>query len=71
MATPEQTAQLNEARAARHKLMTGTAVVRVAKNGLTVEYTRANLYELNSYIQQLEQTVEGIGARRAPAGVSF
>lgn len=71
MATAEQTAQLSEARAARHKLMTGTSVVRVTRNGMAVEYTRASLYELNAYIQQLEQIVEGQGTRRPPTGFRF
>lgn len=71
MATAEQTAQLAEARIARHKLMTGTAVVRVNKDGLSVEYTRSNLIELNYYIEQLERVVEGSGRRRGPAGAIF
>ena len=71
MANAEQTAQLNEARTARHKLMTGTAVVSVNKDGMSVSYTRANLSELNYYIEQLERVVEGSGRRRAPAGVRF
>lgn len=71
MATAEQIAQLNEARAARHKLMTGTTVVRVSKDGMSVDYTRANLSELNYYIEQLERVVDGSGRRRAPAGVRF
>ena len=71
MATAEQTAQLSEARAARHKLITGTAVVRVNRNGMAVEYTRASLDQLNAYIQQLEQVVEGKGARRPPVWFRF
>ncbi|QJR79613.1 hypothetical protein CA267_001780 [Alteromonas pelagimontana] len=71
MATVEQTQQLAEARAARHKLMTGTAVVRVNKDGMSVEYTRATLTQLNEYIDALARVVEGTGRRMPPAGVRF
>jgi len=66
--------QLSEARSARHKLLTGTAVVKVNKggvSGMSVEYTSANLYELNAYINELEMVVNGTSKRRAPARFSF
>lgn len=71
MASTEQITQLTEAKNARHKLMTGTAVVRVNKDGLSVEYTRASLRELTAYIETLELAVNSVGNRRAPAGVRF
>jgi len=74
MATIDFATQLEEARSARHKLLTGTAVVKVNKGGISgvsVEYTKANLYELNAYINELETKVNGKGMRRSPAGFSF
>ncbi|MCH2058131.1 MAG: gpW family protein [Thalassotalea sp.] len=74
MAMADVEKQLSEARAARHKLLTGTAVVKINKGGLSgmsVEYSKANLYELNAYISELETKVNGIGMRRPPAGISF
>ena len=63
--------QLEEAQQARHKLLTGTRVVKINKDGLSVEYTSANLYELTAYISELEAKVNGVGRRRAPAGFRF
>jgi hypothetical protein len=71
MATTEQINQLAEAQAARHKLMTGTAVVKVTKDGMTVEYTQGSLRQLINYIETLNQIVNGTGKRRPPAGVRF
>jgi hypothetical protein len=71
MATTEKVNQLAEAHAARHKLLTGTRVVKVTKDGMTVEYTSSSLGELNTYIQNLETIVNGVNKRRPPAGVRF
>ncbi|MFC4699381.1 gpW family head-tail joining protein [Glaciecola siphonariae] len=66
-----QSAQLDEAISARHKLLTGGTVAKVTKDGTTVEYTRASLPELSRYIESLSQSVNGRSNRRAPAGVRF
>lgn len=63
--------QLEEAQQARHKLLTGTRVVKINKDGLSVEYTSANLFELNAYINELETKVNGVGRRRSPVGFRF
>ena len=71
MAVNEKAIKLAEAQRALHKLVTGTAVVKVTKDGMTVEYTQSNLSELKHYIERLELEVNGLGSRRAPAGVMF
>jgi hypothetical protein len=62
-------AQLQEARNALHSLMTGKQVVRIQKNGRSVEYTAINKRELEQYINQLERQADN-NKRRRPAGVS-
>ncbi len=61
-------AQLIEARNALHALMTGKQVVRIQKNGRSVEYTATSKRELEQYINQLERQADS-GKRRRPAGV--
>lgn len=63
-------AQLDEARAALHQLMTGKKAVKVQKDGRSVEYTPININALRQYIQQLETTVLSTNRRR-PARVSL
>jgi hypothetical protein len=70
MATTNQ-ALLDEAISARHKLMTGGAVVKVTKDGMTVEYTRSTLPQLNAYIDELTTVSGGASKRRQPAGFRF
>ena len=60
--------QLDEARAARHALVTGTKAVKVQKDGRSVEYTPASLPQLEKYIQYLE-TQLGVTRVRRPMGV--
>lgn len=58
--------QLQEARAAYHALMTGTAVVEFRdQNGETVKYGQANANKLAIYIQELERKL-GLNAARGP-----
>lgn len=57
--------QLDQARNARHQIITGTKAVKVQKDGRSVEYNQANLYQLERYIQQLEAELEGGSVRRA------
>jgi hypothetical protein len=53
MATPAQ--QLEEAKAARHKLATGQlARVFMDQNGERVEFLATNIATLDAYIQKLE-----------------
>ena len=60
--------QLLEARNALHALMTGKRVVRIQKNGRSVEYTATSKRELQEYIFQLESQANS-SKRRRPAGV--
>jgi hypothetical protein len=63
--------QLAEAKAAKHKLVTGTlARVFVDQNGERVEYTATNLDRLNLYIRELEGAITPTLARR-PLGFTF
>lgn len=61
-------AQLNEAQAAYHQLMTGTAKVRVRYGEREVEYTRAKAGDLAAYIAGLKQQL-GLGGGRRAFGV--
>lgn len=68
MATTET--QLAEARQALHKLLTGRSVVSVQIDGVTTQYSQANLPALRSYIESLEFDLGIKSARRVrPAGV--
>lgn len=60
--------KLEQARLAKHQIITGTKAVKVQKDGRSVEYNQANLYQLESYIQQLESEL-GSGKLRRPMGV--
>lgn len=62
---------LDEARLARHKLMTGKSAEVVQKDGRKVQYTPASLPDLERYIATLEGETTGRSFRRGPAGVSF
>lgn len=65
--------QLNEARDAYHKLMTGQAVVSIQRDGKTVQFAQADRPALRAYIMELEgqlSTSGGAGNRR-PARVSL
>ncbi len=61
MATQQQ---LTEARDALHALMTGKAVVSVTFNGRTVQYSKAEISALESYIARLERELAGAKPRR-------
>lgn len=54
-------AQLEEARAARHKILTGTKAVKIQRGDRQVEYNPTNLPALESYIAELESA---LGLRR-------
>lgn len=56
---------LEEAKEALHKLMTGKQVVSVQKDGRTVTFTSASLSELRSYISNMESQL-GLQSRRRP-----
>jgi hypothetical protein len=60
--------QLEEAQQALHALMTGRRVVKIQKDGRSVEYTATSKQDLEHYINQLESQAD-IGKRRRPAGV--
>lgn len=59
--------QLLEARNAYHNLLTGQAVVRIQRDGKTVEFSQASKKDLAEYIASLESQLGGAGRRRPPA----
>ncbi|MBV1842716.1 MULTISPECIES: gpW family protein [Photobacterium] len=65
-------ARLDEAEHAYHQIQTGTMAVSIQKGDRRVEYNRANVHELRSYIDDLKMQL-GITnvRRRRPAGVGF
>ena len=63
--------QLAEAKAAYHKLMTGQSVVRIQRDGKTVEFRAADRSELRAYITELENQLNPGVVRRRPAKLSF
>lgn len=71
MATPAQ--QLEEARTARHKLVTGQlARVFMDQNGERVEFVATNIAQLDAYIRELESQVSPmLGGLRAPRPIGF
>lgn len=70
MATTQEL--LDEARTARHKLVTGQLPrVFMDQNGERVEYTATNIAALDAYIRQLEAEVAGLPRARKPMGFIF
>ncbi|HEB6949737.1 TPA: gpW family protein [Salmonella enterica subsp. enterica serovar Hvittingfoss] len=61
-------AELIEARAALHDLMTGKRVATVQKDGRRVEFTATSVGDLKKYIADLEVSLR-TGGRCRPAGV--
>lgn len=62
--------ELDEARAALHRLITGTSTVSIQRDGKRVEFKPADRADLVAYIDRLEQSSgQGLGRRRGPAGV--
>ncbi|EAW0248970.1 gpW family protein [Salmonella enterica] len=61
-------AELIEARAALHDLMTGKRVATVQKDGRRVEFTATSVSDLKKYIAEMEASLK-TGGRRSPAGV--
>lgn len=66
------------AQEARAKLVSGTAVVEVWRDGRRMKFNEANLGDLNAYISDLERQIEeieggaaGRPARRRYIGISF
>lgn len=56
--------RLTEARTKRHEIATGRAIKRfVDQNGETVEYSAANLGDLDTYIRSLEELLNPCLAR--------
>lgn len=69
-------AQLKDAEAAYHRLMTGTSArVVVDQNGERVEFTATNRQQLYAYIQGLKSKLglltPGCGAPLGPASFTF
>ncbi|ECJ2666375.1 phage tail protein [Salmonella enterica] len=61
-------AELYEARAALHDLMTGKRVATVQKDGRRVEFIATSVGDLKKYITEMEASLK-TGGRRGPAGV--
>ncbi len=61
-------AELIEARAALHDIMTGKRVATVQKDGRRVEFTATSVSDLKKYIAEMEASLK-TGGRRGPAGV--
>ena len=61
------TADLNEAKAALHKLRIGKSVVSVKKDGREIQYGPADEAKLAGYVSQLELAVSPDKPRRRPA----
>ena len=57
-------ARLTEARAAYHKLQTGSLRETVDHNGTRITYTRADAASLKQYIEDLEGALAGPRQRR-------
>jgi hypothetical protein len=60
---------LEEAKTARHKLLTGTAAVEVRTEEGSVKYNVADLALLEAYIARLER--QTAGTKRNAIGFSF
>jgi hypothetical protein len=74
MATLTTQQKLDQARAARHRILTGTMVrVFVDQNGERVEYSASNIARLESYIAELEAELAGTPSImiRRPLGYFF
>jgi len=68
--------RLAEAQQAEHDIMTGTSVRRfIDQNGESVEYSRANINQLQAYIRKLEQQIRdlqnSVEAYRGPIKFRF
>ncbi|MCE0760679.1 gpW family protein [Marinobacter sp. G11] len=63
--------QLTEARTAYHNLLTGQSVVRIQRDGKTVEFSQASKRDLAAYIASLESQLGGAGRRMRPGRVSW
>lgn len=65
-------AQLDEARTARHKLVTGQlARVFMDQNGERIEFVSTNIGQLDAYIRQLETELSGVPLVNRPIGFTF
>lgn len=62
MATPQE--QLDQALAVRHQLLLGQAVASLQLEGRRVEYTKADLAQLDAYIAQLRRQISGVAPAR-------
>lgn len=61
--------ELDQARAAYHKLLTGKAVVSVTVDGVQTSYAQADSAKLKAYIESLVAELSPTTKRRRPAGV--
>lgn len=59
--------RIAEAEQALHQLQIGKAVAKISRGGKTVEYTQANVPQLQTYLNQMK--AEQAGSRRRPMRV--
>ncbi|MBI1202555.1 MAG: hypothetical protein GC182_08595 [Rhodopseudomonas sp.] len=62
---------LDQANAARHKLLTGTSAVEVDMGTYRARFTPANREALESYIAELSARISGCAPRRGAVGIVF
>jgi|GEM_PF-1690725 len=63
--------ELDEAKSAYHKLLTGRSVVEVTTDGVTTKYSQAERPALRAYIESLEIELGTNAAKRSrPMGVA-
>ena len=60
---------LDEAKRAYHKLVTGTKVVSVTIDGVQTQYNEASKSDLKSYIDSLSMSLGSAHGRIKPAGI--
>ncbi len=59
--------RIAEAEQALHQLQIGKAVAKISRGGKTVEFTQANVSQLQTYLNQMK--AEQAGSRRRPMRV--
>ena len=59
--------RIAEAEQALHQLQIGKAVAKISRGGKTLEFTQANVSQLQTYLNQMK--AEQAGQRRRPMGV--
>lgn len=61
--------RIEEAENALHELSLGKRVVKISRNGKSLEFNQANVSDLRRYITEMKNQLGG--TRRRPMGVSL